>query len=99
MTWDDRVLRVDVSGVEKVTHWEYRQIRDRIVTARKAGPCALCSQQIIPGTRIRALTDWMEGEIETRRFCNACCEAMARDDEDHGEALTARYAMSLEPSP
>lgn len=94
-TWEDDVLAVDMSGLEK-GDCEYHPIRDRIVTARRAGRCDLCTQAIAPGTRIRSLTDRLDGAISTRRFCHTCCAAMAAVWTDDGEALEARYALGME---
>lgn len=70
-----------------------RTLRDKIVTARKAGECHDCAQTIQPGERIRSRTDVADGEIMSFRWCQACCEAMALWWTDDGDAMTARYAM------
>lgn len=70
-------------------------LRDKIVTARKEGECQTCPDGIRPGTRIRSLTerDPHEGLV-TYRFCNACCVAMAKDNDDEWEARIARKQRS-----
>lgn len=69
-----------------------RTLSDKIVTARKAGECHDCAEQIIPGTRIRSRTDVYGGEMMSFRWCNACCEAMAVYEE-RPELLDKRIAM------
>ncbi len=74
----------------------YRIIRDRIVTARKGGPCVLCLQDIVPGMRIRARTDLSpEVGMRTFRFCTPCCEAMASARDDAGMSLERRFRLSI----
>jgi hypothetical protein len=78
-----------------------RILRDHICTARKMGPCHLCAQIIQPGERIRSLSAKFDGELRSYRWCNACCEAMAKvhgesDDDSDAEpfdALEARFAL------
>ena len=74
-------------------------LRDRIGTARKAGPCQMCGQPIEPKTRIRIRTETVDGEIENRRWCHECCAAMASRDDTAIESrimlhpeMQARYA-------
>lgn len=69
----------------------YRMLSDRIVTARKAGQCATCLGEIVPGTRIRRMTA-VEDErtVRTARDCQECCDAMAIADEDFGDSIMAR---------
>ena len=70
-----------------------RTLRDKMVTARKAGECHLCGQQIQPGTRTRSMTAIFDGELASYRWCNACCAAMALSWEDAGTAYEARAAL------
>ena len=70
-----------------------RTLKDKMVTARKAGECHLCGQQIQPGTRTRSMTAIFDGELASYRWCNACCAAMALSWEDDGTAYEARAAL------
>ncbi len=67
-----------------------RTLRDRMGTARKAGPCSGCSRVVQPGDRVRLLTGRFDGDLRSYRWCPACCAEMAADghadsddDEDH----------------
>jgi hypothetical protein len=78
-----------------------RILRDKICTARKPGPCHLCAQQIVPGTRTRSLSAKFDGELRSCRWCVHCCAAMAEVHKDRPEgdetepfaAIEARYAL------
>lgn len=70
-----------------------RWLRNKMVTARKAGPCHECLGQIKPGERIRSLVALFSREVMSYRFCNACCHAMAACWTDNGKALEARWAL------
>ena len=72
-----------------------RILSDRIVTARKIGPCAICLEQIQPGERVRRQSAIVDGALESCRCCEACCKAMAVSWEDSGEAIEARYALGF----
>lgn len=61
-----------------------RRLRDRIIIARKSGPCSCCGEVIAPGTEARSRTDVMGGEIATWRWCHACCVSMAKSWDDGG---------------
>lgn len=70
-----------------------RNLKDKMATARKAGPCHTCNQTIQPGERIRIRADVCDGKLMHWRWCQACCEAMAAVWTDNGEAIDARYAL------
>lgn len=70
-----------------------RILANKIVVARRSGPCAHCAQQIKPGETIRTQASKFDGEIMRHRWCQLCCDAMATyfDDEDApGEQYEAR---------
>lgn len=61
--------------------------KNRMVVARKEGPCAHCEMQIKKGERVRSQSSKFDGQLMTHRWCALCCEAMAlyfdeRDDEE-----------------
>ena len=68
-------------------------LKDKMGTARKAGQCSDCSQQIQPGERVRLLSARFDGELRSYRWCALCCEAMALAEDDGGKAHTARLAL------
>ena len=70
-----------------------RVLKDKIVTARKAGPCHICPGEIQPGERVRTRSDVVGGQLMGWRWCAACCAAMASWWEDDGAALEGRYAL------
>lgn len=61
-------------------------LKDKMVTARKHGPCSDCGQTIQPGERVRSLAAVFDGSFMNYRWCALCCTAMALSDED-GEAV------------
>jgi hypothetical protein len=52
-------------------------ISDKMVTNRKGGTCHNCARECRPGTRNRVLTERSEDGLETFRWCQTCCFAMA----------------------
>lgn len=73
---EEAILGFD-DGPEKVTHWEFRSLRNEMRTARVAGPCGICPATIYPGERVRAHTVWFDGQVSTARYCSECCVAMS----------------------
>jgi len=71
-----------------------RILKDKMVTARKAGVCFLCDQEITPGDRIRTMSAVFDSELKSYRWCNACCAAMAKSWLDDGEAYEERAALA-----
>jgi hypothetical protein len=61
-------------------------LKNRVVTARKAGACQDCDGGITPGTRVRVLAAVFDGQLMSYRWCALCCAAMAalRDDDEDG---------------
>lgn len=53
---------------------------NRMVVARKPGPCSHCSTDIVKGERIRRQTSKFDGALMTHRWCARCCAAMASYD-------------------
>lgn len=68
-------------------------LKDKIVTARKQRGCSLCHNQIIPGTRIRTITEKFEGNLQYYCYCNDCCLAMEKSFEDDGEEYEKRIIL------
>ena len=71
-----------------------RELKDKIVTARKAGTCGMCRQGIAPGERVRTLAGVFDGSLMHYRWCEKCCVAMAASKADNGDAWTARTALA-----
>ena len=90
--WERDVLDYDPFAGDK-DDGGYRTLRDHIVTARLAGLCAECGGQIIPGTRVRAMTAVGDGHVATARSCNACCNAMVEWVNGNEEPLEERYKL------
>ena len=66
-------------------------LRDKMVTARKEGPCSHCGCQICKGERVRRMSARF-GDLMSYRWCTLCCAAMAKcqaeeyDDADEAPA-------------
>lgn len=73
-----------------------RILSDKIVTARKEGPCHLCGGSVTPGMRARSRVEIYGSEMMRFRWCEPCCEAMAASEADGGEAYEARAALRSE---
>ena len=71
-----------------------RTLKDKMVNARKPGPCHLCRQEIKPRERVRTRADVSYGKIMTYRWCNSCCHAMALSWTDDGEAWEHRASLA-----
>ena len=54
-------------------------LSNKMVTARKAGPCSHCAQEIKPGERVRSMSAKF-GDFMHYRWCAACCSVMAYVD-------------------
>ncbi len=52
-------------------------LSDKMVTNRKGGTCHMCAGPCEPGTRNRVLTERDEGGLQTFRWCQSCCFALA----------------------
>lgn len=50
---------------------------NRMVVARKHGPCSHCNTEIVKGERVRRQVSKFDGELMTHRWCSLCCQAMA----------------------
>ena len=63
-------------------------LRNKMVTARKEGPCSHCGCQIAKGERVRNMSAKF-GDLMSYRWCSLCCTAMAKcqsqEDNDDGE--------------
>jgi hypothetical protein len=46
-------------------------------------PCHICEGKILKGERSRMQKDIFEGQIETYRVCEKCCEAISYDYENY----------------
>lgn len=68
-------------------------LRSVVVIARKAGHCFTpCADGVKPRQQVLAWTGVLDGEAKTLRFCEPCCKAIARQDEDCGEEIEQRMA-------
>lgn len=52
-------------------------LRNKMVTARKEGPCSHCGNQICRGERVRSMSARF-GDLMSYRWCAPCCAAMAK---------------------
>jgi hypothetical protein len=90
---EEAALQVDPWGDGKGDD-PYIVFRNQVVTARKAGQCALCFGVIVPGERVRAQTECVESKVLTFRFCGKCVRAMGRYHlHDEFKPLERRYAL------
>lgn len=58
--------------------------QNKIVTARKEHSCHHCNGKIEAGSKYRLMTEKVEGNIKTFRWCGMCCVAMIIDAENGG---------------
>lgn len=68
-------------------------LSDHIVTARKAYKCMECLGPIQPGSRQRVHTGKYSGKVQSYRFCDRCCAAMAVHFHGQPEAIEARWEI------
>jgi hypothetical protein len=63
-------------------------LSNKMVTARKTGPCSHCGCTICKGERIRSMSAKFDGTLMHYRWCSLCCAAMAKclADEEHDES-------------
>lgn len=85
-TTDDLVLEFDTFEGDFGTPGD-KVFSNRMVIARKPGPCSHCGTEITKGERVRRQTSKFDGELMTHRWCALCCGAMANyyaelDDDD-----------------
>ena len=57
-------------------------LSNKMVTARKEGPCAHCGLTICKGERVRSMSSKFDGELMSHRWCALCCAAMAKCQAD-----------------
>ena len=60
-------------------------LSDKMVTARKEGPCSHCGHTICKGERVRSMSAKFDGQLMSYRWCALCCAAMVKcqaDEED-----------------
>lgn len=50
---------------------------NKMVLARKVGPCSHCGNLIAAGERVRRQTSKFDGALMVHRWCSLCCSAMA----------------------
>lgn len=53
-------------------------LSDKIVTARKEGPCSHCGCAICKGERVRSMSAKFDGQLMSYRWCALCCAAMVK---------------------
>jgi hypothetical protein len=73
--WEDRCLADDPFAGD-FGNGEVA-LSDKMVTNRKGGTCHTCHGECEPGTRNRVLTERGDDGLETFRWCQLCCFAMA----------------------
>jgi len=71
-------------------------LRDKICTARKAGPCQLCGGTIQKGERIRTRVEAYERSLQVFRWCSDCCHAFSISWEDSGAEWESRIDAGRE---
>lgn len=71
---------------------EIRLVSDKIVLARKDATCMICFQPAYAGTHHRVETAVVDGEIQSARYCETCCAAMAVAFDDD-EPILARFRV------
>lgn len=71
-----------------------RVLSDKLVKTRKAhAECSHCAEPIAAGEINRVRKEIYDDELETFRWCQACVETMAADDD--GDAYEARQHEPL----
>ena len=93
--WEDDCLAVDPFEGD-FGDTKDRTLKDKIVIARKHGPCHLCGSQIEPKEKVRSRSDIFDGELMYFRWCNLCCKAMAKSWTDDGEEYEQRAHIRKE---
>lgn len=92
MTDDEKTLAFDPFQGDFGSQ-DDRVLKNKMGNARKAGECHDCAQQIKPGELVRLMTARFDGELMSYRWCALCCAAMAKYEDDNGEAYQARCAL------
>jgi hypothetical protein len=92
MTEDDKALNFDPFQGDFGAPGD-RVLKNKMGVARKPGWCNDCAQQILPGERVRLMTARFDGQLMNYRWCALCCAAMAKHEDDDGEAYEARLAL------
>ena len=75
---------------------------NKMVVARKPGPCAHCGLEIVKGERVRSQSSKFDGELMSHRWCALCCGAMVlsfresdeEDEVDPWEAYELRSGLA-----
>ena len=49
-----------------------RELKDRIVTLRKARPCGWCGRLMATGTKARNMVGFCEGHFMAEYYCQKC---------------------------
>ena len=73
---------------------------NKMVVARKPGPCSHCEAEIVKGERVRRQVSKFDGELMTHRWCALCCKAMAEYedqlcDENRDELPDFEYRRAI----
>ncbi|SDY54621.1 hypothetical protein [Delftia lacustris] len=91
--WENHVLAFDPFDGDFGDQGD-RVLSNKLVTARKPGPCAHCGCQIAQGERVRSMSARFDGQLMSYRWCALCCEAMAKCDvgDDSGDDSDDRDA-------
>ncbi|KAA9149061.1 hypothetical protein F3K36_33900 [Delftia sp. BR1] len=75
--WENHVLAFDPFDGDFGDQGD-RVLSNKLVTARKTGPCAHCGCEICKGERVRSMSARFDGQLMSYRWCALCCEAMAK---------------------
>ena len=70
-----------------------KTLSNKMVNCRKETKCHICGFATQRGTRIRVLTEKIDGGIHSYRFCHECCHAMAKSWYDSGMELETRWNL------
>lgn len=73
---------------------------NKMVIARKPGPCAHCGLKILKKERVRRQASKFDGEMMTHRWCAACCSAMVEYsscEDGAGDTYEQRSGLDLKP--
>jgi len=73
-----------------------RRFSDKIVLARKDAVCCLCRRDARKGTHHRVETVIVDGGMQSCRYCEDCCAAMALSWKDDGAAMIRRLGLAEE---
>lgn len=102
--WEDRCLADDPFAGDFGS--DETALSDKMVTNRKGGQCHTCAGECLPGSRNRVLVERGEDGLQSFRWCQSCCFAMAVYDirpsiaeKRHVIGDERRLSLTREPKP